>query len=95
MSIKNVVTKSRYFEGTSQWSKEVEDFLQGLRQEHPQAKDFHVVHALVFPKGLADDIKYGWNRQLGEVYSRCGFTVLGGDTSSGQAFSFFISAMVF
>lgn len=97
MSMNQVVSKSFSVTGSApQTLEQIETFLSGLRESHASTdRDFQLVHALVFPKSLQEEQRKDFNGQLGRVYEKCGFQVLGGDTSSGQELSVFISAIVF
>lgn len=96
MSMKDVYTKSQNFtDSLETLPKKIEEFLLAIKKDQNTKKEFSLVHALVFPKNLSESEKKNFNKKLGETYSHCGFGVLGGDTSSGQELSVFISAIVF
>lgn len=96
MQMNNVSILSENFTGSSDSVLlAITQFLSELKITHKENTEFHLVHALVFSKEMAEEEVQKINRGLGQVYKSCGFDVLGGDTSTGSELSVFISTMVF
>lgn len=96
MPMKNLVTQSGNFTGTSEEVlSQVSLFLKDLKKTHPHSTGLNLVHALVFPKNQSEEQTRQFNKKLGQTYTECHFSVLGGDTSSGLELSVFISAIIF
>jgi hypothetical protein len=96
MQMNNLITQSKNFHGESKLLlREIKSFLEEVSAKHPQAKHFHLVHALVFKSSMTEAETLAVNDQLSQVYRETGFTVLGGDTSSGNELNIFISAILY
>lgn len=88
----NFETKSANFTGSEdQILSEIEVFLKALSATNK--RELHLVHALVFPKDMAEENTRSLNLKLSALYSKYQFSVLGGDTSSGKELSIFISTI--
>ena len=96
MQLNNIVTLSENFIGTSEnVLNGINLFLKSVKLKNANKDNFHLVHALVFSKQMTEQQVVEINVGLGDLYRSHGFYVLGGDTSSGQELSIFISTIAF
>lgn len=96
MQMNHIVLQSQNFAGDPILLLEgVGTFLENVKKNHVNKKDFHLVHALVFSKNMAETEVKEINQKLGDLYRKWGFDVLGGDTSGGIELNIFISTIVF
>ena len=96
MPMKNIINRSENFTGApSVILADINQFLETIKKGHEEKSDFHLVHALVFSKSMNESEIYSLNNSLGDLYRKCGFDVLGGDTSTGAELSIFISTIVY
>lgn len=95
MQVENLVTLSRNFSGDpDQLLIDVKTFLQDI-SANKKNTHLNLVHALVFSSSMSEQETLNINHRLSEVYKETGFSVLGGDTSSGNEFNVFISTIVY
>ncbi len=95
MQVENLMTLSRNFSGEpDQLLIDVRTFLQDVSAKKKNSR-LHLVHALVFSSSMSEQETFNINHRLSEIYKETGFSVLGGDTSSGNEFNVFISTIVY
>jgi hypothetical protein len=96
MQMNDIKTESHNFTGSpAAILSQINDFLAEIKKKNASKSKFHLVHALVFSKAMSESEVYSLNTRLSKAYKDQGFFVLGGDTSSGNELSIFISTIVF
>ncbi|MGZ3806644.1 MAG: hypothetical protein ACXVCE_01060 [Bacteriovorax sp.] len=88
-------TKSSNFSGDPKAIlSEIRSFLSSVKAKNTTAKNFDLVHALIFSKDMSEKDIHEFNDLLSLAYRDSGFSVLGGDTSAGLELNIFISTIV-
>lgn len=96
MQINQVYTQSKNFNGRArELLPQIKSFLEEIAAKHSKTKHLHLVHALVFSTDLTEKETLEINESLADIYRMSGFSVLGGDTSSGSELNIFISTIVY
>lgn len=96
MQMSHLATRSANFSGdASAIMPEIRKFLEEVAMKNPGARHLHLVHALVFNNAMTEIETLKINDLLSEIYKKTGFSVLGGDTSSGNELNIFISTIVY
>jgi hypothetical protein len=96
MQVKNLSTRSKNFTGKAvDVLPAIKKFLEEVSTEKKESKHLHLVHALVFESSMTEKETLVINNELTDIYVKTGFSVLGGDTSSGNELNIFISTIVY
>lgn len=96
MQMSHLSTRSSNFCGDAAGIlPEIKSFLEEVASKNPTARHLHLVHALVFKSTMTEKETLKINDLLSEIYKSTGFSVLGGDTSSGNELNIFISTIVY
>lgn len=99
MQVKNLTTRSKNFTGNAkEILPDIKQFLTQVASDkkgNKEATHLHLVHALVFASSMSEKETLMINEALSDIYKQVGFSVLGGDTSSGNELNIFISTIVY